>query len=376
MDFDAVSSAITIDFTNDDGPNRDIDFESNFETSIIAEGWWSNWNCDSENEDWRCQNVRDGRFAWGSKYLITFGEKITDNITSTTTVQETTATTTEVVYVKVTGDSSCTAEGYEDYSDATGGTAEGCREAAESVGYDFSSIDGVHAVPVQHDSKGEQRNCVACENMAYPGRPTLLFFDRQSRSVDPNQCDQSGEQTKFHICKVQESPAVLDEFELKENFNHCFSRLNVDSPCYWGECTLQSCADDCLNEPACTGFVYSTSNAGWCQLRNSQDVFEGDCGVDGQTTFDTYKKINSAAAVPDEFELKENFNHCSGQINVDSPCYWGECTLQSCADDCLNEPACTGFVYNSPNAGWCQLRNSHDVFEGDCGVDGQTQWNT
>jgi len=76
MDFDALSSTITIDFNNDNGP-RDVYFESNVETSIIAERLWPNWNCDSENEGHHCQNVRDGRFAWGGTYLIAFGEEIT-----------------------------------------------------------------------------------------------------------------------------------------------------------------------------------------------------------------------------------------------------------------------------------------------------------
>ena len=79
-EFVAFSSTITIDFTNDDGTDRDIDFESNFETNIIAEQRWSNWDCDSDNENWRCQTVRNGRFAWDATYLITFGEEITGKI--------------------------------------------------------------------------------------------------------------------------------------------------------------------------------------------------------------------------------------------------------------------------------------------------------
>merc|ERR1719436_541941 len=120
---------------------------------------------------------------------------------------------TEEAYVKVPGDSSCAAEGYEDYTDAMGGTAQGCRKAAESVGYDFSSpASQLHAIPVQHHANGEHRSCVACENMIYQGRPTLLFFDSQSRSVNPNQCDQSGEQIKFHICKIPVN-CVMNQWE-------------------------------------------------------------------------------------------------------------------------------------------------------------------
>jgi len=114
----------------------------------------------------------------------------------------------QIVYVKVSGDSSCAAEGYAEYTDATGGTAQGCRAAAESVGYDFSDqYSQLHAIPVQHNANGEHRSCVACENMIYTGRPTLLFFDRQSSAANPNQCDQNGEQTKFHICK--ETPTAI-----------------------------------------------------------------------------------------------------------------------------------------------------------------------
>eukprot|EP00493_Phyllostaurus_siculus_P004655 UN04676 len=76
-EFVAFSSTIAIEFTNDDGFNRDIDFESNFETNIIAHQLWSNWDCDSDNENFRCQIVRNGRFNWDAIYLITFGEEIT-----------------------------------------------------------------------------------------------------------------------------------------------------------------------------------------------------------------------------------------------------------------------------------------------------------
>jgi len=116
--------------------------------------------------------------------------------------------------VKVPGASSCTAAGYADYTDATGGTAQGCRAAAESAGYDFSSYySQLHAIPVQHSANGEYRYCVACENMIYQGNPTLLFFDRQSRAVNPNQCDQNGQQTKFHICKSVGTLPVVQESE-------------------------------------------------------------------------------------------------------------------------------------------------------------------
>eukprot|EP00493_Phyllostaurus_siculus_P004660 UN04681 len=77
-EFVAFSSTIAIEFTNDDGFDREIDFESNFETNIIAQQQWSNWDCDSDNENLRCQIVRNGRFAWDATYLITFGEEITD----------------------------------------------------------------------------------------------------------------------------------------------------------------------------------------------------------------------------------------------------------------------------------------------------------
>merc|ERR1712061_322294 len=100
-------------------------------------------------------------------------------------------------FEKVSGASSCYAQGLHDYD----GTAEGCRAAAESVGYAFdATAEGGHAVPVIHEpDETYKRTCVVCENMIYPGRPSLLFWDKAN---GPNSCDQNGQQTKYHICST------------------------------------------------------------------------------------------------------------------------------------------------------------------------------
>jgi len=101
------------------------------------------------------------------------------------------------IYQKVSGDSSCAAAGLEDYD----GAADGCVAAARSTGYDFAKArDGGHKVPVIHDPEQTYtRTCVVCENMIYAGRPHLLFWDKAKPS---SSCDQNGQQTKYHICKV------------------------------------------------------------------------------------------------------------------------------------------------------------------------------
>merc|ERR1712039_1088636 len=100
-------------------------------------------------------------------------------------------------YEKVSGTSSCHAQGLHDYD----GTAEGCHAAAESVGYNFdATAEGGHAVPVIHEPDATyRRTCVVCENMIYAGRPSLLFWDKAN---GPNSCDQNGQQTKYHICST------------------------------------------------------------------------------------------------------------------------------------------------------------------------------
>merc|ERR1712241_79874 len=71
------------------------------------------------------------------------------------------------------GASSCNAQGLQDYA----GAAEGCRAAAESVGYNFdATANGGHAVPVIHEpDEIYQRTCVVCENMIYAGRRNMKF---------------------------------------------------------------------------------------------------------------------------------------------------------------------------------------------------------
>merc|ERR1719210_1193366 len=114
-------------------------------------------------------------------------------------------------FEKVSGASSCTAQGLHDYE----GTAEGCRAAAESVGYSFdATAKGGHAVPVIHEpDETYQRTCVVCENMIYAGRPSLLFWDK---SKGPNSCDQDGQQTKYHICSNRALQPVKDEIKAFE----------------------------------------------------------------------------------------------------------------------------------------------------------------
>ena len=79
--FVAKNSQITIEFTNDagDGPDdRNVFFKS--EKNTVVEGLdgipWNQWNCGSKSENIRCDMVRDGTFAWGGKYQITFGKLI------------------------------------------------------------------------------------------------------------------------------------------------------------------------------------------------------------------------------------------------------------------------------------------------------------
>ena len=106
-----------------------------------------------------------------------------------------------MAYAKVSGSSSCTAEGYEYYDDSP----EGCVAAAEELGFDFTISRNLNqAVPVQHnlDQDIPRRFCVVCVNMIYRGRPTMLFFDREESSKNPTQCNQDGRQTKYHVCRV------------------------------------------------------------------------------------------------------------------------------------------------------------------------------
>jgi len=116
--------------------------------------------------------------------------------TTRTTASTTTSTKAQTPgYMKVSGDTSCIAEGFQDYV----GTADGCVLAAESVGYDFDITRQQHAVPVIHEPEQTyKRVCIVCENMIYQGRPNLLFWDRPK---DEQSCDQDGQQTKFHICQ-------------------------------------------------------------------------------------------------------------------------------------------------------------------------------
>ena len=69
--FIAVHSTITVEFHNDDG-RRDVWFQSEVTNEIILESRWSNWNCDIVNENFRCQLVREGQFAWNGVYTIDF----------------------------------------------------------------------------------------------------------------------------------------------------------------------------------------------------------------------------------------------------------------------------------------------------------------
>ena len=75
MQFVALNNEIRITFENDGGSvanndNKDVYFISN--QTINVEGPTGNsWNCGSDEEDYRCNRVRDGNFNWGGEYVVT-----------------------------------------------------------------------------------------------------------------------------------------------------------------------------------------------------------------------------------------------------------------------------------------------------------------
>ena len=68
--FSAHNNQITIQYTND-SPGRDAYFQSNFTKKITSKNF-EGWNCSTSNENYRCDRVRDGVFAWKDTYTVNF----------------------------------------------------------------------------------------------------------------------------------------------------------------------------------------------------------------------------------------------------------------------------------------------------------------
>jgi len=73
MDFTTTEKSLIISFLNDDSGN-DVSFQSDVAASIRSDALWPGWNCDSDNENTRCESVRSGSFNWESDYQIVFEE--------------------------------------------------------------------------------------------------------------------------------------------------------------------------------------------------------------------------------------------------------------------------------------------------------------
>ena len=77
----AKNIQITIEFTNDGGSgdtDKNVYFRSDQITEIEGptKNWEANWNCGSEEENYRCNRVRNGNLKWGGEYVITLGKLI------------------------------------------------------------------------------------------------------------------------------------------------------------------------------------------------------------------------------------------------------------------------------------------------------------
>ena len=60
-----------IEFLNDDGP-RDVYFHSETSTLITSKYHFTVWGCGQENEDERCDDIRNGNFCWRDMYYVMF----------------------------------------------------------------------------------------------------------------------------------------------------------------------------------------------------------------------------------------------------------------------------------------------------------------
>lgn len=75
------SNDLTVEFLND-GKGKDVVFEFDdnpdgfiTEGNIYFDRKWNSWKCDTNNENSRCDRVRDGDFAWNGEYEITFEDR-------------------------------------------------------------------------------------------------------------------------------------------------------------------------------------------------------------------------------------------------------------------------------------------------------------
>ena len=80
--FVAKNRHITLAFTNDwemdDREDRNVFFKSDMQTDIQgpvgnSQDNVDGWNCGSNEENVRCNMVRNGKFQWSGTYLISFG---------------------------------------------------------------------------------------------------------------------------------------------------------------------------------------------------------------------------------------------------------------------------------------------------------------
>ena len=72
QEFTVASRKITINFVNDDLDRNDVFFVTNEEAEISLPSEFVKWKCGSNNENHRCDSVRDGLFKWGGTYEILF----------------------------------------------------------------------------------------------------------------------------------------------------------------------------------------------------------------------------------------------------------------------------------------------------------------
>ena len=68
--FNANNNQITIECTSTCGAG-DAFFQSNFTTKITSTNF-EGWNCSTSNENYQCDRVRDGVFAWRDTYTVNF----------------------------------------------------------------------------------------------------------------------------------------------------------------------------------------------------------------------------------------------------------------------------------------------------------------
>jgi len=74
-DLIATENSLIISFLND-GSGRDVQFQSDVAASVRSDAMWPGWNCETTNEDSRCDSVRSGNFNWSSDYQIVFEENV------------------------------------------------------------------------------------------------------------------------------------------------------------------------------------------------------------------------------------------------------------------------------------------------------------